>query len=184
MKLVGLKLIRALAFATWIYSLLFLMYLTFRLTFNAAHVQLDDLFIDHVPFFTFLVTGICLLVINLASLVLILAIRRIYRQRKGSISRKEADRSFSFKSIYWILTPNRDVFIGHSESNSSSYLNVEALIIWLFSTTIWGYLTYLSLANPPSPPYWPISMMMFVLSYICMVYMIAARDSRVAIRTT
>lgn len=184
MKLMGLKLIRAVAFATWIYSLLFLIYLTFRLTFNAAHVQLDDLFIDRVPFFTFLITGICLLVINLASLVLILAIRRIYGQRKGSISRKGAVRSFSFMSNKSIPTPSKDVFIGHSESISSSYLSVKALIIWLFSTTIWGYLSYLSLANPPSPPYWPISMMMFVLSYICMVYIITARDSRVAIRST
>ena len=183
MKSKGLKLIRAVAFATWMYSLLFLMYLTFRLTFNAVHVQLDDLFIDHVPFFTFLITGLCLLVINLASLVLILAIRRIYGQRSRSIGGKEADRSFSFMSRKSIPTPGKDVFVGHSESSSSSYLNVKALIIWLFSTTIWGYLTYLSLANPPSPPYWPISMMMFVLSYICMVYLITARDFRVAIRT-
>jgi hypothetical protein len=179
MKLMSLKLIRAVAFATWVYSLLFLGYLTFRLTFNAAHVHLDDLFIDHVPFFTFLITGICLLVINLASLVLYLAIRRIHRQQKGSIGRKEADRSFTFALKKSNMTPNKDVLNGHSESISLSNLNMKALIIWLFSISIWSYLTYLSLANPPSPPYWPISLMMFVISYICMVYMITARDSRV-----
>ncbi len=139
MKLMGLRLARAVAFATWVYSLLFLIYLTFRLTFNAAHVKLDDLFIDHVPFFTFLITGICLLVITIASLALYLAIRRIDEKRKGSIS--------------------------------LSNLNLKVLIIWMFSISIWGYLTYRALADPPSPPYWPISMMMFVVSYICLVYM-------------
>jgi hypothetical protein len=183
MKLMSLKLIRAVAFATWLYSLLFLMYLTSRLTFNAAHVKLDDLFIDHIPFFTFLTTGICLLAINLASLVLYLAIRRISGQKKGSIGRKEAERSFPFVLRKSILTPNRNVFNGHLESIGLSNLNLKALIIWLFSLSIWGYFTYRALADPPSPPYWPISMMMFVISYICMVYMITSRDSQVAIRS-
>ncbi len=157
MKLMGLKLARAVSFATWVYSLLFLMYLLFRLTFNADHVHLDDLFIDYVPFFTFLITGICLLVINLASLVLYLAIRRNFGRQKVLMSGKEAIRSL----IILIKRTNL------------------TLIIWLFSISVWSYLTYLSLANPPSPPYWPISMMMFVISYFCMVYMITARDSRV-----
>lgn len=159
MKSMGLKLTKAVAFATWVYSLLFLMYLLFRLTFNADHVHLDDLFIDYVPFFTFLITGICLLVINLASLVVYLAIRRNSGRQKILISGKETVRSF----IIIIKRTNL------------------TLIIWLFSISVWSYLTFRALADPPSPPYWPVSMMMFVISYFCMVYMITARDSRVAI---
>jgi len=162
---------------------LFLMYLTFRLTLNAAHVRLDDLFIDHVPFFTFLITGIFLLVINLAFLVLYLVIRRIDRRKEGSIGRKDAVRPFTFMSRKSILTQTTDMVVGQSESIGLGSLNMKALIIWLFSMTIWSYLTYLSLAYPPSPPYWPISMMMFVLSYICMVYIITKRDTRVSIRS-
>jgi hypothetical protein len=149
MKLMGLRIARSVAFATWVYSLLFLMYLTLRLTLNSSHVRLDDLFIDRVPFFTFLTTGICLLVINLVSLAMYLAIRRNYGLQKGPISRQEAGQSFIFMIKRSFLT----------------------LIVWSFSISIWSYLTYLSLANPPSPPYWPISMMMFVIGYICMVYM-------------
>ncbi|HEY3419638.1 MAG TPA: hypothetical protein VGK23_03715 [Methanomassiliicoccales archaeon] len=171
-----LKFVRAVAFATWMYSLLFLLYLTFRLTLNASHVKLDDLFIDHVPFFTFLVTGIFLLAINLASLALYLAIRRYHRQQKGTISGKEADRLTS-KSRRSILTPN-SVSRDHSESIDLCNLNLKALIIWMFSISIWTYLTYLSLIDPPSPPYWPISMMMFVISYICMVYMLLSANDR------
>jgi hypothetical protein len=165
MKLMDLRLTRAVSFATWFYSLLFLLYLSFRLTFNATHVHLDDLFIDRVPFFTFLITGILLLVINLASLGLYLAIRRVQRRQKGSISGKEAGRSPS------------SISIGFSD------LNLKVLFLWSFSILIWSYLTYLSLANPPSPPYWPISLMMFVVGYVCMVYMISKRDSRVATRS-
>jgi hypothetical protein len=183
MKSMNRKLIRAVSLATWVYSLLFLIYLTSRLTINASHVQLDDLFIDHVPFFTFLVTGLFLLVINLASLALYLRMRTIRRQTIGSKGMRAAGRTFNLRSRSSNLHPEKDVPIGHSGSIGPGYLNVKALIIWLFSMSIWSYLTYLSLTHPPSPPYWPISMMMFVISYICMVYMITARDSRVEVRS-
>jgi hypothetical protein len=183
MKLMNPRLARAVSFATWMYSLLFLLYLVSRLTLNADHVHLNDLFIDRIPFFTFLVTGICLLVINLASLIAYLEIQRIYAGQLGSFSRKEFDGSFPIRSKGLNLKQNRDAFHRLLESIGISYRNVKVPVIWLFSLSIWGYLTYLSLANPPSPPYWPISMIMFVISYICMVYMMKARDSRVVTRT-
>jgi hypothetical protein len=183
MKLMNLRPVKAVALATWLYSLLFLIYLTFRLTFNASHVQLDDLFIDHVPFFTFLVTGIFLMVINLTSIGSYLAIRRIYRRQTGSISGGEADRSLGSISGKSFLTSFKDKLKGNLESIGLRNLHVKTLIIWTFSISIWTYLSYQSLAHPPSPPYWPISMMMFVISYLCLVYMLTARDSRMAIRS-
>lgn len=158
MKSMGLKLTRAVAFATWVYSLLFLMYLLFRLTFNADHVHLDDLFIDYVPFFTFLITAICLLVVNLASLIIYLAIKKKTRRHNGSTNGTGIVRS---------------VIVMIKKVNLTS-------IIWLFSISIWSFHTYLTLARPSSLPYWPISMMMFVISYICMLYMLATRDSRIS----
>lgn len=183
MKLMSLRLVKAVAFATWLYSLLFLMYLTFRLTLNAAHVRLDDLFIDRVPFFTFLTTGIFLLVINLVSLVIYMALRRANAKQKGSIGGNEADRSFGSMSARSTPSHDKDALNGRSGSIGLGSLNLMALTVCLLSISIWGYLTYLSLANPPSPPYWPISMMMFVISYVCMVYMMTARDSRVSHRS-
>jgi hypothetical protein len=183
MKSMNQRPIKGVVFATWLYSLFFLIYLSFRLIFNAAHVQLDDLFIDHVPFFTFLTTGVVLLVINLTSLGLYLAIRRTYKRRNVPIGMKEPTRSFPFIWRKTIPTPDRDVFDDHQGSLVPGNFPVKTLIIWTFSISIWIYLSYLSLAHPPSPPYWPISMWMFIISYICMVYMITARDSRVAIRS-
>jgi hypothetical protein len=183
MKLMNLRPVKAVALATWLYSLLFLIYLTFRLTLNASHVQLDDLFIDHVPFFTFLVTGIFLTVINLASLGVYLAIRSTFRRQKVATGGKEADRSFENISGKSILTSFKDKLDGNLESIGLISMHVKTLIIWAFSISIWTYLSYLSLAHPPSPPYWPISMMMFVISYLCMMYMLTEKDSRIAIRS-
>ena len=180
----NLRPIKGVAFATWLYSLLFLIYLSFRLIFNSAHVQLDDLFIDHVPFFTFLITGVIVLVINLTSLGLYLAIRRTNRRRDVMIGMKEPARPFPSRPGKSVPTPDKAMFNDHQESTVQGNFPVKALIIWAFSISIWTYLSILSLAHPPSPPAWPISMMMFVIGYFCMVYMITAIDSRVAIRST
>jgi hypothetical protein len=172
MKLMNLRLVKAVSSATWIYSLLFLLYLGARLTLNANHVHLNDLFIDYVPFFTFLTTGICLLAINLVSLIIYLESRRAYAGTRGTAKSKG-------------LGPkqNGDALHGILGSVGISYLSPKVAIIWFFSLFIWVYITYLSLANPPSPPYWPISLIMFVISYVCMVIMIKEKDSRVASRT-
>jgi hypothetical protein len=175
----NLKLIRSVAFATWLYSLLFLIYLTFRLTFNSAHVQLDDLFIDHLPYFTFLVTGICMLAINLTSLALYLKVRTILR-RTGSALGKEADRPFTTRSTA-ITGLQKKEFHGHPDSLALYDLNIGTFIIWLFSISVWIYLSYQSLTHPPSPPYWPISMLMFVISYFCMVFLFTPKESNVVI---
>ena len=184
MELMNLRPIKGVAFATWLYSLLFLIYILFRLIFNSAHVQLDDLFIDRVPFFTFLTTGVIVLLINLTSLGLYLAIRRTYNRRNAPTGLKEPDRSFPPMSGNSTSKPDEAVFSNERESYVPSNFPVKALIVWMFSISIWIYLSYLSLAHPPSPPYWPISMWMFVISYICMGYMVKARDSRVATRST
>lgn len=183
MKSMDLRPIKGVAFATWLYSLLFLIYLSFRLIFNSAHVQLDDLFIDHVPFFTFLTTGVVVLIINLISLGLYLTIRRTYGRRDVLIGMKEPVRIFPFMTRKSVPTPDKDVFNDLRESPVPGKFPVKALIVWTFSISIWTYLSYLSLAHPPSPPYWPISMWMFVIGYICMVYMITAMDSRTPIRS-
>jgi hypothetical protein len=182
MKLMNLRLVKAVSSATWIYSLLFLLYLGSRLTLNADHVHLNDLFIDYVPFFTFLTTGICLLAINLVSLIIYLEIRRVCAGTRGSIHRNHTNGTFPIKSKGLGPKQNGDALYGILESVGISYLSMKVVIIWFFSLSIWVYITYLSLANPPSPPYWPISLIMFVISYVCMVIMIKEKDSRVASR--
>ncbi len=183
MRLMSTRFFKAVAFSTWIYSLLFLAYLIFRLTINSEHVHLDDLFIDRVPFFTFFITSVCLLVINLASLAWYLAIRRIQRRRKASIESGDAELSFMTITKMSILAIKDRLLGSRSESKGPNNLRLKTFIIWSFSVLVWSFLTYLSLARPPSPPYWPISMVMFVVGYICMVYMMAARDSRAAPQT-
>jgi hypothetical protein len=143
---------------------------------------LNDLFIDYVPFFTFLTTGICLLAINLASLIVYLEVRRAFAGTRGSIGRNHTNGTFPINSKGLGPKQYGDAFSGILESVGISYLSVKVVIIWFFSLSIWVYITYLSLANPPSPPYWPISLMMFVVSYVCMVVMMKEKDSRVASR--
>lgn len=182
MKPMNLRLVKAVSFATWAYSLLFLLYLVARLTLNSDHVHLNDLFIDRIPFFTFLTTGISLVAINLVFLAIYLETRNVQtgRGRSDSI---DAEGPIPMQQRGYWPKQKRAGLQGISDSIGISYLNLRVWVMWFFSLSIWLYLTYLTLANPPSPPYWPISLIMFVISYICMVLIVKDKDSLDAART-
>ena len=74
-----IRILRAVAFATWIHSLLFFVYVSLRVA--VGNCPLNDPFIYDVPYFTFYVTGMWLLVICFTSMISYIAIRNLSRPR-------------------------------------------------------------------------------------------------------
>jgi hypothetical protein len=66
------KIPKAFTISVWFYSLLLWFYVTLRVVFD--RVSLTNRFIDYIPFFTFLNTGILSFVISFVSLLVYLMV--------------------------------------------------------------------------------------------------------------
>lgn len=162
----ALILARAIALSIWVYSLLFEVYLSLRMTINSSFVHLDDLFIDYVPFFTFSVTGITMMLVSFISLISYISIQNYLRPLDGSIAVQD------IKGIILLVFGKIGGSLGRErpsadpESRKTIRLRWRLLLICSFCLSVWTYTSYRALLDPPSPPYWPIGLMMFVISFI------------------
>lgn len=173
----GPRMARAVVFSSWLYSLLFLIYIGFRLMLNPTIVHLDDLVIDYVPFFTFFRAGVLLIGFNLASIVLYAAIR-YFSSKQGpkainNYQEFRQSRSMGPNGVEYGYVPKIQ-----PKSDMLTILGIFAFFTWLFSTSIWIYNCYQVLSDPTGywtifhPPGvlgWHLAIFMFGVSYISMI---------------
>lgn len=150
-----LQILRALTFATWMYSSLFLVYLSIRVLVN--HAPLNDPFIwDILPFFTFFITGIILLVICSLSMGMYLAIR-VYSKPLTKVNREASILRVSF-FIIWMFS----LF---------TWAGISSIIVYN-DEMVW----FLVFHSHPGFPLWVIGIWMFGISFISLVIFIAVRN--------
>jgi hypothetical protein len=150
----GLRIISALACGTWMYSLLFCIYVSLRVFVN--RVPIHDPFIWNVPFFTFYITGICMFVIFLSSMGVYLAIRA-YSKPLQHVNRKVKLLSIPI-FIIWMFS----FFI---------WLSISSMIVYRPEM-----MTILLFESAPNFPLWKMGIGMFVFSFIFLVTYIALRN--------
>ena len=170
-----LRIAGAFVFATGMYSLLFIIYIVFRLIFNPDIVRLNDLFIDYIPYFTFYITGILMLAVSSISICLYIVIRKFSRSKSRhpkAIIKFQWVRKRIFRKPNGI--ENRDVSNSQPRSERLSILEMSVLVTWLFSMSIWAYICFFIISHPLSfltthplsVQGWITASIMFVIGYI------------------
>ena len=74
-----MKVVKALLFTTWLYSLLLWFYIVLRIT--ISRVSLNSLFIDSVPYLSFYILGMISFSLSFISLFAYLALNHDQRER-------------------------------------------------------------------------------------------------------
>lgn len=172
-----IRIIRAIVFSTWMYGMLFLVYILSRLIFTPTWAHLNDYFITGIPFFTFYRTALIMLIISIISLIICTATKYSKRPHYESNTRRESEIIPAFRFGKQTAEPNGDIFCDEVLSDTLKIMRITSLIMWILSTSIWAYISYLILTNPSTLPHWHIGMIMFVLSFFSMMIYCATRDS-------
>ncbi len=169
------KITKAVFFASGVYSLLFLVYISFRLTFNPSLVHLNDLVIDYVPFFTFLRSGILMVGVCLASIILYVIMWSYSRSKRAAKAKGELQRSQQCQAVGPDGIEVGNTPYGQPRSERFGVLGILVLVAWFLSTAVWAYSCFLVLSYPksywtvyhaPGVLGWHVAIFMFLVSYI------------------